>query len=500
MQIIRTSVLSLAFGFTIALAGLRPSTTKTSTYPIVTIHDIQFVPSDSLKIADSLGYSNNARWALQTSPYLNDTVTVIALVTVEPRVIGYTASGLTLAVVDTGTLGSQAWSGILVRYPSDSASFYADGYFGVNRGDIIRMSGSILEFPTNQMNSLTEFVPLPGVSVQILSSANPLPAPVHLNVTDFYVGPTFGGKIMFSTAEQWESKYVYLTNVTVLSIVNFGRGTFGFVDTVGNGLADYDWSYHFTLSSSSQPSADTSYHLPSIGTKIDTLRGYVTTSSGAELARGYRICPMFPGDIVYSGSSLPVELVSFTGNSTGLSVELAWATATETDNYGFELQRSIFTSRERQQWNKVAFVEGSGTSTAPKTYAFIDKNISSGKYSYRLKQINRDGNFKYSSVVDIDVSPVPVTFDLSQNYPNPFNPSTTIHYALPAASNVRLVVFNAIGQEVATLIDRQQEAGWQSAVWNADVSSGVYFYRIQATNLSNSNKHFVETRKMLLIR
>ncbi len=306
-----TYFLSLALGFTIALAGLRPSAMNTSTYPIVTIHDIQFDPLDSLLKADTLGYSTGSFWTLQTSSYMNDTVTIVALVTVPPKVISYTNDGLTLAVVDTGVLGTQPWGGILVRYPNinDTIDFGADGYFNVKQGDVIEMTGVVIEFPLNQMNSATQFDPIPGIPVQILSSGNPLPPPVHLTISDFNIGPNPGGQIMFSTGEQWESKYVYLTNVTVVGNVNVPRGTFSFTDGT-NQLSDYDLSYHFTASPSAQAQpttpADTNYKVPPAGTSIDTIRGYICTSSGGESARGYRIGPMFPGDIVYSEPSVPI--------------------------------------------------------------------------------------------------------------------------------------------------------------------------------------------------
>ncbi|HTY09792.1 MAG TPA: T9SS type A sorting domain-containing protein [Bacteroidota bacterium] len=283
----------------------RLSAQRIKDFPTVTIHDIQLVPFDSLLRADTLGYNTGSSWTLQTSPYMNDTVNVTVLVTVPPRVISYTNDGLTLAVVDTGVLGTQPWGGILVRYPNanDSDDFAADGFFDVEQGDIIQMLGVVTEFPLTQMNSLTQFAPIVGAGVNILSSGNPLPPPVHLNVTDFNVGSNPGGTIKFSTGEQWESQYVYLTNLTVVANVNTGRGTFMFTDQNGNQLSDYDWSYHFTKSPSAQAQpttpADTAYHVPPAGTIIDTLRGYVSTSSGGESARGYRICPMFPGDIVY---------------------------------------------------------------------------------------------------------------------------------------------------------------------------------------------------------
>jgi Secretion system C-terminal sorting domain len=279
-------------------------------FPMVTIHDIQFVSPDSLKLADSLGYNTGAHWTTQVSHYMNDTVYITALVTVPPTVISYTAGGLTLAVVDTGALAGQPWSGLLVRYPTinggvipDTDDFSADGFYDVEQGDIIQMLGIVQEFPTNQMNSLTQFAPIVGTGVSILSSGNPLPPPVHLNITDFNIGTNPGGKIMFSTAEQWESQYIYFTNVTVVANVNTDRGTFMFTDASGNQLSDYDWSYHFTIGGpygQQQPTtpADTAYKVPPAQSYIDTIRGYVATSSGKESARGYRICPMWPGDIV----------------------------------------------------------------------------------------------------------------------------------------------------------------------------------------------------------
>lgn len=271
----------------------------------VTIHDIQFVAADSLKIADSLGYNAASRWLTQASSYMNDTVTIVALVTVPPKVITYTNHGITMDVVDTGALGSQPWSGILVRWPvaGDIAGADAQGFFNVQQGDIIQMTGTISEFPSSQMNSLTQFAPLPDQPIEVLSSGNSLPAAVHLSITDFNVGQNDGSKIKFSTGEPWEAKEVYITDVTVTGNVNTTRGTFEFTDDQGNHLSDYDWSYHFTLDTTSVDRVgnpfDHNYKVPLLGTRIDTIRGYISTSSGGESKRGYRICPIFVGDIVY---------------------------------------------------------------------------------------------------------------------------------------------------------------------------------------------------------
>ncbi|MDE3058201.1 MAG: T9SS type A sorting domain-containing protein [Bacteroidota bacterium] len=285
--------------------------TKTVNAPMVTIHDIQFVSDSALHICDSLGYANTTQWKLQVSPYMGDTVLITALVTVPPSVITYTNHGLTMEVVDTGALGSQPWSGVLVRWPlsySDDNGAAADaaGFLNVQQGDIIQMFGTVSEFPTGQMNSLTQFAPLTDSSVIVVSSGNPLPAPVHLSITEFNKGQNDGSGIKFSTGEKWEGKEVYFTDVTVTGNVNTSRGTFEFVDDQGNHLSDYDWSYHFTLDTGQYGSPDrtgsphdTTYHVPPLGTRIDTIRGYISTSSGGESKRGYRICPIFPGDIVY---------------------------------------------------------------------------------------------------------------------------------------------------------------------------------------------------------
>jgi hypothetical protein len=89
---------------------------------------------------------------------------------------------------------------------------------------------------------------------------------------------------------------------------------------------------------------------------------------------------------------------------------------------------------------------------------------------------------------------VPKTFLLEQNYPNPFNPSTTIRYQLPVASEVKLEVYDVLGKKVATLVSERQAAGYYQYVWNANgLTSGVYFYRLQAGG-------FVETKKMMLVK
>lgn len=279
-------------------------------YTPVTITDIQKISNDSLKIADSLGIGANARWTAQTSPYNGQDVEITALVVVPPHVITYTARGRAMVVCDTGAAMNQPWSHIFVRYGGTSSNtaddeFDADGYNSIQAGDIITMKGKISEFPTVSMNSLTQFTPAPGEGVVIISSGNPLPAPHLLNISDINKGANPGGTVLTSGGEPYEAQEIMFTNVTVIGNVNQNRGTWAFTDAQGNQFSIYDWSYHFTLDTTSVdrvPSPkDLNYKVPALGTKIDTIKGFISTSSGQESPRGYRICPMYPEDVKYGG-------------------------------------------------------------------------------------------------------------------------------------------------------------------------------------------------------
>ncbi len=189
---------------------------------------------------------------------------------------------------------------------------------------------------------------------------------------------------------------------------------------------------------------------------------------------------------VASGVALPVELTSFTAQAKQNGIELKWKTATEVNNYGFEIEKSRIQNTEvRSQnkadaWDKVGFVEGSGTTNSPKQYSFSDKNLSAGKYSYRLKQIDRDGKFSHSQEVEVEIGSLPNEFALMQNYPNPFNPSTVISYQLPVNGHVSLKVYDAIGREVTTLVNEIKEAGVYFVQFDVHkLASGLYFAKMQ---------------------
>ncbi|HLP15408.1 MAG TPA: choice-of-anchor Q domain-containing protein [Bacteroidota bacterium] len=179
-------------------------------------------------------------------------------------------------------------------------------------------------------------------------------------------------------------------------------------------------------------------------------------------------------------TSLPVELTSFTASSNGTSVQLKWQTATEVNNYGFDIERQTAGS-----WTKIGFVAGNGTTNAPMSYSYVDATVS-GTATYRLKQIDRDGKFEYSREVEASAIAVPAVFALSQNYPNPFNPVTVIGYSIASASNVSLKVFDVLGREVAELVNAHREPGSYTAVFDASpFASGLYFYKLDAGSFSD---------------
>lgn len=212
-----------------------------------------------------------------------------------------------------------------------------------------------------------------------------------------------------------------------------------------------------------------------------------------------------PSNVSVSPSPLPVELTTFTARILNQKVSLNWQTATEVNNYGFEVERQMtndlmtndnnnHSSLVNSHWTKIGFVKGNGNSNSPKFYSFTDETLqTSGKYLYKLKQIDNDGNFEYSKITEVNFN-MPISNSLDQNYPNPFNPSTTIKYTLSQSGFVSLKVYDIIGKEVKTLVNREELPGTYKVQFNgSELTSGVYFYRIKAGE-------FVSTKKFTLLK
>jgi|WetSurMetagenome_2_1015567.scaffolds.fasta_scaffold52579_2 hypothetical protein len=222
-----------------------------------------------------------------------------------------------------------------------------------------------------------------------------------------------------------------------------------------------------------------------------------------------------PNDAAYVDGPLPIQLTRFNAFSLSeKSVRLEWATASEIDNYGFEVQRRTDGNTE---YSAVpgGFVPGHGTTASKHEYSFIDSSAPNSTLSYRLRQIDLDGTSHFTQAVN--ASPLsgvtdfgrPAQTRLLQNYPNPFNPSTKIGFRVwgekngsggwgLGSSNVKLAVYDLLGRKVAVLVDEQKQPGEYTATWDATgMASGIYFYRLTVGEDENA---FVQTRQMLLMQ
>ncbi|MBK8981900.1 MAG: VCBS repeat-containing protein [Ignavibacteria bacterium] len=199
--------------------------------------------------------------------------------------------------------------------------------------------------------------------------------------------------------------------------------------------------------------------------------------------------------ILLNGDSpLPVELSSFISIVISNSVKLNWSSSSEQNNSGFEIQRSTVKNESSAAWTKIGFTEGQGNSNSSADYSFEDKNLTSGKYKYRLKQIDFNGGYEYFMLTGEVVIGIPSSTELMQNYPNPFNPVTNISYRLSESGFVTLKIFDNSGREVKTLVNEYKEAGYYKAVFDGSgLASGVYFYKLAADN-------FNQTKKLSLVK
>lgn len=227
--------------------------------------------------------------------------------------------------------------------------------------------------------------------------------------------------------------------------------------------------------------------------------GVHTNGTGTTAKRNINISSYGIDGTYYMGGNtttnpLPVELTSFTAQAIGEKILLHWQTATEKNNYGFEVERSLpqplpkERDLEAGRWERIGFVPGNGNSNSPKLYEFKDDHLVGGNlFIYRLKMIDTDGSYEYSN--EIEVKAAPSKFSLLQNYPNPFNPITKIKFSIPQSAFVRLQVYDIMGKLVTTLVNAQKEAGYYEINFNASqISSGVYFYRLTTNEYSEIKK------------
>lgn len=192
-----------------------------------------------------------------------------------------------------------------------------------------------------------------------------------------------------------------------------------------------------------------------------------------------------------SNGPLPVVISSFTYSIKKNNVILSWTTSEEINNKGFYIQRK---KSNTENWTEVGFVEGYGNSSQPRNYSFEERNLSSGTYEYRLKQVDYNNSFEYFNLNSDVIIGIPETFSLSQNYPNPSNPSSNIDFQLPFDTKVTLKVYDLAGREVVQLINGDLKEGYHSIRFDGSgLASGIYMYKITAGS-------FTAVKKLVLIK
>jgi len=195
------------------------------------------------------------------------------------------------------------------------------------------------------------------------------------------------------------------------------------------------------------------------------------------------------------GGSVPIELATFSATIVDSQIKLRWVTLTEENNYGFDIERK---SGSDQQWEKIAFMSGYGTTQVPQYYEYADAEAiqarTAGTIQYRLKQIDIDGAYEYFGPAIVNLNNLPTEFRLEQNYPNPFNPQTKIRFTVPASAFTSLKIYNIKGEEVHTALARHLDAGQYEIVFDASAyPSGAYYYVLKSGSL-------VENKTMLLLK
>jgi hypothetical protein len=198
-----------------------------------------------------------------------------------------------------------------------------------------------------------------------------------------------------------------------------------------------------------------------------------------------------------SNSPLPVELTSLTASVSGRDIVLAWKTATEVNVSKFVVQRSL-----NGKWSTAGEIAAYGNSSSPRSYSFVDKSLAVGKYIYRLKMVDNDGTYEYSSVMATAEVYIPTEFSVAQNYPNPFNPGTMVSFELPNDAQVVIELYAVTGAKLATVESTQMTAGYNSYYLNMNkynLPSGAYFYKVTATESATGKIHS-QTRKMVYMK
>jgi len=368
------------------------------------------------------------------------------------------AAGAGFKTTDGGT----TWTPLTTNI---TGIIYGSHFVDAQTGFIVGASGS----GQKTTDGGTTFTPM---TTNMATSATYSIYMVNANV-GFLCGST--GKVRKTTdaGTTWTTVDVPSTSPTLYK-VEFKDENYGM--TVGSIGRTYYTSDGGTTWNFENTSMSTIYALSIEKTSADTSAAFVV-GTNAYVMRNHKVL-------------IPVELASFSASVNGNDVTLSWITATELNNSGFQVERQA----AEEDWVELGFVEGRGTTSESQVYTFIDKDLISGKYNYRIKQIDFNGSYKYYDLQEeIDIA-APNSYDLSQNYPNPFNPTTKIKYSVPVEGFVNIAVFNILGEKVANLVNSIQKAGNYELSFDAtNLSSGMYIYRMESGN-------YVSIKKMMILK
>lgn len=339
-----------------------------------------------------------------------------------------------------------------------------------------------------------------GASPTVTNITTGLPSSSY--VSSISVDPTNSAKVLVTFSNYGINKIWYSTDsganwTNVGNTLNAAQGpsirsaAIFYINSTVNYFVGTSTGLYYTNTLNGGSTVWTSEGDNTIGPLIVNSMVFRTDAGGSNPTSG-TLAVATHGRGVFSASissPLPVELISFTGVYENSKVQLFWKTATELNNYGFEIERRLPSG----QWSKIGFIPGHGNSNSLKSYSYLDSNLPSGIIEYRLKQIDFNGKFEYSNVLQVEVASVS-RMQLAQNYPNPFNPLTNIVYDLPSNTKVKLVIYDITGRQVVTLVDGFQYAGNHKIEFNgSNLASGVYIYSI--TTLQG-----VISKKMLLMK
>lgn len=416
------------------------------------------------------------------------------------QAIGFEANLLTTGAVTLSTSGNYGYNGSIAqvtgtRVPSTinglrvnnvagvtlSGNMLVNGFISIINGDL-DLNGNTLSLGSDASLSETPGNTVKGATGKLAITRN-LNAPTGVNVGGLGAMVTSSANLGSTLVERFHYLPVGNSNSGITRVFN--------IQPTNNTGLNATLRFYYDESEIGSIPESNLVLFKSPGGAANTWNGIGgtvnTTDNYVELAGISDFSFWTLGDF---SNPLPVELVAFNAFAENGKVRLNWTTASEINNRGWEIERKSSSN----EWTKAGFVEGSGNSAQSLYYSFIDNKVTFGSYSYRLKQIDFDGTFDYSNVVEVDLGVGPVEFALKQNYPNPFNPSTIISFDLPQSEFVNLSIYNILGEKVGTLINSRMEQGSYNKDFDAShLTSGVYIYRLTAGNV-------VLTKKMLLTK